>query len=173
MSNHIDENALTYLQKILAILDIDATVQEENIDETTTCYKIDCRPDDARMLIGRNGQTLEALQFIVRQMCRSATAHQAPFIIDISDYRTRRKRNVEEQTKEAAVAVLNGEVERYALPPMSPYERRLAHQYLQENFSDLGSRSEGDGSERRVVVSFRGEPSASEPEVATPEAETT
>src|SRR5277367_3881913 len=92
------DNAKTYLEKILAILDIEAAVIEEEIDETTMCYRIECKADDARILIGRNGQTLEALQFVVRQMCRSGGGEQQkPFLIDILDYRDRRKRNIEEQ----------------------------------------------------------------------------
>jgi spoIIIJ-associated protein len=155
----IDDSARSYLEKILAILDIEATVVQEDVDETTTCYRIECKADDARILIGRNGQTLESLQFIVRQMCKSGQADQGPFIIDILDYRSRRKRNLEDQAKKGAVAVLNGDSEHYSLAPMSPYERRIVHQYLQENFADLASESEGEGAERHIIISFKGLPS--------------
>jgi len=152
------DNAKTYLEKILAILDIEAAVVGEGIDETTMCFRIECKPDDARILIGRNGQTLEALQFVVRQMCKAHTLEQAPFIIDVLDYRARRKRSLEDQAKRAAVAVLNGESDRFALLPMSAYERRIVHQYLQEDFPDLASQSEGEGPDRHIVISFRGLP---------------
>lgn len=155
----LQENARSYLEKILAILDIEASVNQEAIDETTVCYRIECKPDDARVLIGRNGQTLEALQFIVRQMCKSQQTDQGPFVIDILDYRSRRKRTLEEQAKKGAVAVLNGDTEKFALQPMSPYERRLVHQYLQENFADLASESEAEGADRHIVISFKGMPS--------------
>jgi spoIIIJ-associated protein len=153
-----EEGARIYLEKILAILDIEAQVVPEDLDETTVCYRIECKTDDARMLIGRNGQTLEALQFVVRQMCKGTGSEHGPFIIDVLDYRSRRRRNLEDQAKKAAVAVLNGDSERYALPPMSPYERRLVHQYLQEHFADLASESEGEGPDRHIVISYRGEP---------------
>lgn len=55
----LDDYAREYLEKILAILDIDAQVSREDVDDTTTCYRIECKSDDARVLIGRNGQTLE------------------------------------------------------------------------------------------------------------------
>lgn len=160
----LQENARSYLEKILAILDIEASVNQEEIDETTVCYRIECKPDDARVLIGRNGQTLEALQFIVRQMCKSQQTDQGPFVIDILDYRSRRKRTLEEQAKKGAVAVLNGDTEKFALQPMSPYERRLVHQYLQENFADLASESEAEGADRHIVISFKGMPSGSSEE---------
>lgn len=156
--NQLDDNARSYLEKILAILDIEASVSAEDIDETTTCFRIECRPDDARLLIGRNGATLEALQFIVRQMCKSAMADQGPFVVDVLDYRMRRRRNLEDNAKRAAVEVLNGEQERIALPPMSPYERRIVHKYLQENFEELASESEGEGQDRHIVITYRGMP---------------
>lgn len=151
-----DENAQSYLEKILAILDIEATVAQEELDDTTTCYRIDCKADDARMLIGRNGATLEALQFVVRQMCRSNMLTHNPFVIDVLDYRSRRRRTMEENAKKGAVAVLNGDTERFELDPMNPYDRRLVHNYLQENFPELSSDSEGDGEERHIVISYRG-----------------
>lgn len=156
--NQLDDNARSYLEKILAILDIEASVSAEDIDETTTCFRIECRPDDARLLIGRNGATLEALQFIVRQMCKSGQADQGPFVVDVLDYRMRRRRNLEDNAKRAAVEVLNGEQERVALPPMSPYERRIVHKYLQENFEELASESEGEGQDRHIVITYRGMP---------------
>lgn len=151
-----DENAQSYLEKILAILDIEATVIPEDLDDTTTSYRIECKADDARMLIGRNGKTLESLQFVVRQMCRSNMITHNPFVIDVLDYRARRRRTMEEQAKKGAVAVLNGDEERFALEPMNPYDRRLVHNYLQDNFPELSSDSEGDGEERHIVISYRG-----------------
>jgi len=157
--SNFTDNARSYLEKILAILDIDATVLEEGVDENTTCYRINCKADDARILIGRNGQTLEALQFVVRQMCRNAGAEaQKPFLVDILDYRDRRKRNIEEQAKKAAVDVLNGDSERVHLTPMNPFERRIVHQFLQTDFPDLVSQSQGDGDERHIVISYGGLP---------------
>lgn len=156
--SEFSDDAKSYLEKILAILDVEATVLGEEVDEGTVCYRIECKADDARILIGRSGQTLEALQFVVRQMCRSNTLEQKPFMIDVLDYRSRRKRSLEEQAKRAAVAVLNGDTDRFALSPMSAYERRLVHQYLHEDFPDLASESEGEGLDRHIVLSYRGLP---------------
>ncbi len=87
-----EEGARIYLEKMLAILDIEAQVVPEDLDDATVCYRIECKPDDARMLIGRNGQTLEALQFVVRQMCRGTGSEHGPFIIDVLDYRFEKKK---------------------------------------------------------------------------------
>ena len=97
--NTLDDNAKDYLEKILAILDIDASVEKLEVDDSTCCYRIDCKSDDARMLIGRNGQTLEALQFVLRQMVKSNSLGREHFIVDVLDYRTRRRRTLEESAK--------------------------------------------------------------------------
>jgi spoIIIJ-associated protein len=152
-----DENARSYLEKMLAILDIDAIIHEEDIDESTRCYRIDCKPSDAKLLIGKKGQTLEALQFLLRQMCKGARIEQTHFLLDVANYRQRRRETIIEQAKEGAVAVLNGESEELELVPMSAFERRIVHKYLQENFPELSSNSKGEDPERRIVISYVGD----------------
>jgi spoIIIJ-associated protein len=152
-----EDSARTYLEKMLAILDIDAQVYEENIDESTTCLRIDCKASDAKLLIGRKGQTLEALQFLLRQMCRGANrAEQPHFMLDVLNYRSRRREQIMDQAKEGAVAVLNGETEEFDLTPMSPFERRWVHKYLQEHFPELSSNSRGQGESRHIVIGYVG-----------------
>jgi spoIIIJ-associated protein len=143
-----DENARSYLEKMLAILDIDAVIHEEDIDESTRCYRIDCKPSDAKLLIGKKGQTLEALQFLLEQ---------SHFLLDVANYRQRRRETIVEQAKEGAVAVLNGESEEIELQAMTPFERRIVHKYLQEHFPELSSASKGEEPERRIVISYVGE----------------
>lgn len=152
----VSANPKTHLEKLISIMEIPGSVVEQNIDESTVCYRIDCSEDDAKLLIGRKGQTLEALQFLLRQMCRSEQGEEGHFILDVLDYRERRKANILDRAKQGAVAVLNGEFEDYALPPMSAFERRIIHNYLQENFPDLASQSNGMGPDRHIVISFAG-----------------
>lgn len=152
------ENAKTYLEKMLAIMEIEATVTESTVDESTVCYRIECKEDDAKLLIGRKGQTLEALQFLTRQMCKGSQGDEEHFVIDVLHYRERRQESIIDRTKRAAVAVLNGEFEEYALPPMSAFERRTVHNYLHEHFPDLASSSHGYGPDRHIVISYSGLP---------------
>ncbi len=157
MTYVIDDNAKSYLEKMLAILDIEAVVHEESLDESTLCLRIDCKATDAKILIGRKGQTLEALQFLLRQMCRGGKNEQGHFMLDVLNYRARRRETIVEQAKEGAVAVLNGESDEFELQPMSPFERRIVHKYLQESFPELSSESRGTGEDRRIVISYVGE----------------
>lgn len=152
------ENPKVHLEKILSILEIQAQVSEKSVDESTTCYHIDCQDTDAKLLIGRKGQTLEALQFLLRQMCRTGLAEEAHIIVDVMDYRSRREQSIIDRAKRGAVAVCNGEYEEYELQPMSAFERRLVHNYLQEHFPDLASQSRGMGPNRHIVISYSGEP---------------
>jgi predicted RNA-binding protein Jag len=62
-----------------------------------------------------------------------------------------------DQAKEGAVAVLNGESEEIELFPMSAFERRIVHKYLQENFPELSSASKGEDPDRRIVISYVGD----------------
>jgi spoIIIJ-associated protein len=152
-----EDTAKSYLEKMLAILDIDAQVYEENIDESTTCLRIDCKASDAKLLIGRKGQTLEAIQFLLRQMCRGGgRLDQTHFMLDVLNYRSRRREQIVDQAKEGAVSVLNGETEEFSLQPMSAFERRVVHKYLQEHFPELSSDSKGQGEDRHIVISYVG-----------------
>lgn len=164
------ENAKEYLNKILSILEIEGKILEESFDESTVSLRIDCPENDARFLIGKHGQTLEYLQFLVRQMSKGAENSESFFVVDVMDYRTRRKESLIDRAKRGAVAVLNGEYERYNLPPMSAFERRMIHKYLQENFPDLATHSQGRMDSRHIVISYAGLPEENEGEEAPVEA---
>jgi len=146
------------LEDLLSIVGIEGSVVEDPFDDSTVAYRIDCKSDDARVLIGRKGQTLETIQFLVRQICKADFDEQQHFILDVLDYRSRRKEAILSEAKEAAVQVLNGEAEEVALAPMSAFERRMAHNYLQSSFPDLSSQSYGDGPDRHIVISYTGMP---------------
>jgi spoIIIJ-associated protein len=100
---------------------------------------------------------LEALQFLIRQMCRGGGGDHGHFMLDVLNYRQRRREQIIDQAKDGAVAVLNGESEEWDLQPMSAFERRIVHKYLQEHFPELSSDSRGQGEDRHIVISYVGE----------------
>lgn len=164
------ESPKQHLEKMLSIMEITGSVVEEALDESTLVYRIECNDDDAKLLIGRKGQTLEALQFLLRQMCKSGQAgEEEHFVVDVLDYRQRRKEAIIDRAKQGAVAVLNGEYEDFALPAMTAFERRIVHNYLHENFPELASQSNGQGPDRHIVISFAGLPDGEESEAAQAE----
>jgi spoIIIJ-associated protein len=164
IANEQSERARSYLAKMLELIGVQATVGEQSIDETTVCYRIDCKEADAKVLIGRKGTTLEALQFLLRQMCKGTEGTEEHFIVDVCDYRERRKEAIIDRAKRGAVAVLNGEYEDFSLPPMSAFERRIVHNYLHEHFPDLQSESHGQGEDRHIVIRYGGMPEGEEAE---------
>ena len=88
-------------------------------------------------------------------MCKANGISQRSFIVDILDYKTRRKEILEELAKSSAISVINGDVESVELMPMSAYERRVIHQYLAANFPEVKSLSQGEGEDRRIVISYQ------------------
>jgi spoIIIJ-associated protein len=106
--------------------------------------------EEAGSLIGRRGQTLDALQYIARLMLTRKLDTQASLIIDIENYRLRRYEdlramaiNVAEQVKSQKTSI--------RLEPMTAYERRIVHMTL-ANDPDIATESTGDGESRKVVV---------------------
>jgi spoIIIJ-associated protein len=106
--------------------------------------------EEAGSLIGRRGQTLDALQYIARLMLTKKLETQASLIIDIENYRLRRYEdlrtlaiNVGEQVKSKKTSI--------RLEPMTAYERRIVHMAL-ANDPDIATESIGEGESRKVVV---------------------
>ncbi|SRR5581483_2901655 len=138
--------AADLLEELLDKMGIDAEVEVREEDPIT----LNVIGDDLGILIGRRGETLSALQFIVNQILNHQTGHWLSVIVDAEDYRLRR----EEQLK--GLARRMADRARYyrqpvTLEPMPPHERRIIHMALAEHGSVV-THSIGEGDERRVVI---------------------
>lgn len=109
--------------------------------------------EDLGVLIGRRGQTLDALQYLVRLIVSKQTNVRAPVIIDVENYKRRRLEdlktlalNVAEQVKSTKSSI--------KLEPMSPFERRVVHMTLADD-PDVVTESVGEGEGRQVMVLLR------------------
>ena len=121
-----------------------------------------CSSDlDARMLIGREGETVRALSHIIHRMVDNKIERPAEgerefpqFSIDIDDYYQKRIQNIKNK-----VSILANRVRSFGasqpMDPMSSYERLIVHHLVGE-MSDIESESEGKGRERHVVLKFAG-----------------
>ncbi|MBH66082.1 MAG: hypothetical protein CL784_06175 [Chloroflexi bacterium] len=105
---------------------------------------------DAGLLIGRRGETLQALQFIIRMVTNRQLGRKAYVVIDIEDYRERRIQMIRRIARRTAGRVASSGRED-SLDPMSPAERRIVHMALANN-PEVHTESEGEGSQRRVVI---------------------
>ncbi len=111
---------------------------------------VDLSGDDMGVLIGKRGQTLDALQYLTSQVVNK---HQTAYIrvkIDTENYRERRRETMETLAQNIAQKVKRTH-KPVALEPMNPYERRIIHSILQ-NEKDIITRSEGVEPYRHVIV---------------------
>jgi spoIIIJ-associated protein len=116
--------------------------------------------DDAKKLIGGHGDTIHAIDFLVKKMVESklpppkeGVEHESPhFLVDVNEYRTRQIKDL--QTKALMMAErarsFQYDVE---LSPMSAYERLIVHTTLQ-NAPNVKTESQGEGRNRRVVIRY-------------------
>lgn len=114
------------------------------------CVVLDLQGDNGGLLIGRHGQTLDALEYIVnRIVCRDGIDGPR-IVVDSNDYRARHRSLLEDlaRSKAAEAKRRNRAVH---LNPMSSQDRRIIHMFLQEDPS-LRTESSGDGYERHVVI---------------------
>lgn len=106
---------------------------------------------DVGPLIGRRGQTIDALQHLVRRIVFKDTATAPRVVIDADGYRARRAQALCQEADEAAIEVVQTG-EEVELDPMPASERRIIHEHLRLR-GDVSTHSEGEEPERFLVIS--------------------
>lgn len=110
--------------------------------------------DDYGIIIGRRGETLEALQYLTSLAIKNTTSKYARVSINVGDYRAKREETLRNLAiKNANYVARSGR--RYGFEPMNPYERRIIHTAVQE-VEGVVSRSVGNGTDRRVLIEPEG-----------------
>ena len=153
------ETTRSVLETLLTAMGITASViileqpSAGGAEEEPAPVTFDIRGDDLGILIGRHGQTLSCLQYIVRLIVSQQTKAWVPIIIDVEGYKQRRSQALQAMAHRMAERV---KVKRmpFALEPMSAYERRIIHITLAEH-PDVSTESIGDGDSRKVVISLK------------------
>ncbi|MCL2106312.1 MAG: protein jag [Oscillospiraceae bacterium] len=140
--------AETYIRGVLSGMGVTATVLTMEEDEGVR-FAIDCGEDDG-YIIGRRGETLDALQYLVRLVVSRGAKEYYRVSVNVGDYREQREQSLLDLAQRSA-----GKAKKYGhnvtLAPMTPYDRRIVHTAIQ-NMEGVSSFSVGEGSERRVVV---------------------
>jgi spoIIIJ-associated protein len=117
------------------------------------------------VLIGRRGETLDALQYLTSLVVNNGKSEYTKIILDTENYRKKREDTLRRLAKRLADKVQNSG-KRVVLEPMNPYERRILHSTLQ-NYENVYTYSEGEDPFRSVVVALKGdEPGAEEAQAA-------
>ena len=119
-------------------------------EEATTPIAFNIKGDDLGILIGRRGQTLTSLQYIVRLIVANQLKAWVPIVIDVAGYKQRRYQSLQALAYRMAEQVKVKRVP-FALEPMPAYERRIIHITLAEH-PDVTTQSVGEGEKRKVVI---------------------
>ncbi|MDX1765048.1 MAG: RNA-binding cell elongation regulator Jag/EloR [bacterium] len=105
---------------------------------------------DSSLLIGRNGQTLEAIQYLVNLMYSKKTRTRAGILVDVEDYRIRREQKLKSMALEAGEKAKRGR-KAISIAPMNAQDRRIIHIALQDD-DGVKTISRGEGTLKKVVV---------------------
>lgn len=142
------------LETILAQFGVEYKVSPE--DSLTKGLVFNISSPDSRLLIGKQGANLYALQTIVIALASKqlGEGHRVFFTIDVDDYRKNREWHLKEDIKRAAdkVRMTGRPVE---LEPMPSFERRFAHAWISEHFTEFETESIGADPYRKLVIKLR------------------
>jgi spoIIIJ-associated protein len=146
------EIAADFIEGLLSRMGLTAGVELNFEDGTMYVDILGTDPDDEDMglLIGRHGQTLEALQELTRTAVIHRTGLRSRVVVDVEDYKKRQRDRLEARAREIAKRVARtGQEEE--LEPMNPYERKLVHDVVAA-VEGATSSSRGEDPERFVVI---------------------
>jgi spoIIIJ-associated protein len=139
-----------FVEELLERMGIDAIAEPTTRRGHVYVDIVDGPEDDMALLIGRHGQTLDAIQELARTAVGRRLDDRIRVLVDVGDYRKRQEDRLVEQAREVAERVQKTGAEEQ-LDPMNAYERKLVHDVVAE-FEGLESVSEGVDPDRFVVV---------------------
>lgn len=148
----LGDDAKKFLTDVMNCMDIKADVKVSKSEEDGA-MDIELVGDSMGILIGKRGQTLDALQYLTSLVINKNTDKYTRVRLDTEDYRSRRQQTLENLAKNIAFKVKR-EKKSVTLEPMNPFERRIIHTALQ-NDSYVTTYSEGDDPYRHVVVALK------------------
>ena len=121
-----------------------------SVNDEEKVISVDLSGEDMALIIGKRGQTLDSLQYLVRLVVNKEYDDSYRVMLDTENYRERRKETLESLAKNIAFKVKRNR-RSVSLEPMNPYERRIIHSALQ-NDKFVATTSEGVDPNRYVVV---------------------
>lgn len=143
----IDQVAVEFLQSVLEEMNVEA---EFNVNFDGKDLNVEMSGTEMALLIGRRGQTLDALQYLVSLIVNKDREDYVRVILDTENYREKRRATLEKLAKRLARKARKTRKD-IVLEPMNPYERRIIHSTLQGN-PYVSTRSEGEEPFRKVII---------------------
>lgn len=129
-------------------MNIEATIEMRKRGSNEIIYTVNS--EENPILIGRNGKTLENIQFYIRNIVNIYSEEHLIVLVDIGGYKENRKKQLEILATKTAKNVARSRMEA-KLEPMNAYERRIIHTKLAD-WRDVTTVSEGEGQNRRIVI---------------------
>ena len=145
----LSDLAKNFLSNVFQAMDMEVEI-EINYEEKEDLLDIELKGKEMGVLIGKRGQTLDALQYLTKLAVNGHKDNKVKVKIDTEDYRNRRKKTLENLANNMALKVKRTG-RRAELEPMNPFERRIIHSALQGN-KYVTTHSEGEEPNRFVVV---------------------
>lgn len=151
---NVDVEAVSrkFLSDVFAAMGITVEI-DIKYNDSLKSLEVELSGDEMGVLIGKRGQTLDSLQYLISLVVNKGTTEYIKVKVDTENYRQRRKETLENLAKNISYKVKRTR-RPVSLEPMNPYERRIIHSALQ-NDRYVTTHSEGDEPFRRVVVTPR------------------
>lgn len=147
--NTIEDIAVEFLNKVFNAMNLVVNIDVKvNLEDKTV--DIELSGDEMGVLIGKRGQTIDSLQYLVSLVINKESEDYLRVKVDTENYRARRKVTLEELAKNIAYKVKRTK-RAVSLEPMNPYERRIIHSALQ-NDKYVTTKSEGEEPYRHIIV---------------------
>ncbi|MDY6861962.1 MAG: RNA-binding cell elongation regulator Jag/EloR [Thermodesulfobacteriota bacterium] len=141
--------ALESLTKILSLMNMEAKV--EMVEENKNQIKLMIMGDGSGILIGRKGQTLDALQYLIQKIINNKTNNKKQVIIDTEGYREKKIKNLAKMAQK-----LGEKAKKYhttfSTEPLNSRDRKIIHLTLHDD-EKLITKSEGNGLYKKIVIS--------------------
>ena len=149
VKSSVQDKAKDFLKSVFEAMNL-VVVVDIQYDELNNTMNIDLSGDEMGVLIGKRGQTLDSLQYLVSLVVNKDMEDYIHVKVDTENYRQRRKETLENLAKNISYKIKRTK-RPVSLEPMNPYERRIIHSALQ-NDKYVTTHSEGDEPFRHVVV---------------------
>lgn len=147
---YVADLAREFLDKVIKAMGIDVTIEMSKREEGVF---FSLHGENLGMLIGKHGQTLDALQYLTNLAAHRDADDKARVIIDIEDYRKRRAETLTSLAQRIASQVKR-RGEKVVLEPMSPNERKVIHMALQDD-PRISTYSDGEEPYRKVIIALK------------------
>lgn len=146
----IETRILSFLNGLFEVMNIEADIK---IDMNSDSAKVSVIGDSAGQLIGRRGESLDALQMILSLAVNKTPGEYVRIMLDIEDYRSKREESLVRYANKMARTAAK-QRKNITLEPMNPYERRIVHSALQSD-TYVTTYSEGEEPYRKVVIAVK------------------